>query len=117
MTKVCDAIFIGSTSLLKECITTWMHSGYRIKAVITEDDTLKAYLYSLNIETFSHYRECKYNCDFIFSIVNSYLLPPSFIEQAYEMAINYHAGPLPKYAGMNAWCWAILHNEKNMGGL
>jgi methionyl-tRNA formyltransferase len=53
--------------------------------------------------------------DYIFSIVNSSLLPSSFIKFAQKMAINYHDSLLPNYAGLNATSWALLNDEKLHG--
>lgn len=53
--------------------------------------------------------------DYLFSIVNGVILPVSLLQQPRCLAINYHNGPLPKYAGLHAPSWAILNNENSHG--
>ena len=39
------------------------------------------------------------------------LLPPELLALPRQLAINFHDGPLPRYAGLNATCWALLNGE------
>ena len=48
--------------------------------------------------------------DYLFSIVNYRVLPRDLI-QIPKMPINYHDGPLPRYAGVYATSWAIINGE------
>ena len=49
--------------------------------------------------------------DYLFSIVNYRILPDWLLRAPRRLAINYHDGPLPKYAGLYATTWAILNLE------
>ena len=53
--------------------------------------------------------------DYLFSIVNGTIIPESVLNLPQKLAINYHDGPLPRYAGMYATSWAILHGEREHG--
>jgi methionyl-tRNA formyltransferase len=53
--------------------------------------------------------------DYLFSIVNSQILPSAALQLPIFSAINYHNAPLPRYAGVNATSWAILNQEKIHG--
>jgi amino acid adenylation domain-containing protein len=53
--------------------------------------------------------------DYLFSIANGEILPDSLLKQPRRFAINYHNGPLPKYAGVHATSWAILNGERSHG--
>ncbi|MEG4234725.1 amino acid adenylation domain-containing protein [Microcoleus sp. Pol11C3] len=53
--------------------------------------------------------------DYLFNIVNRSLLPKDILELPRQLAINYHDAPLPKYAGLNATSWALMHREKTHG--
>ncbi|MBN2564092.1 MAG: LLM class flavin-dependent oxidoreductase, partial [Candidatus Eisenbacteria bacterium] len=48
---------------------------------------------------------------YLFSITNLKVLPKSIIELPRRAAINFHDGPLPRYAGVHATTWAILNGE------
>lgn len=49
--------------------------------------------------------------DYLFSIVNSLILSEDILNIPQRCAINYHDSPLPKYAGLYATSWALLHGE------
>ncbi|MDB5328351.1 MAG: hypothetical protein JWM57_3920, partial [Phycisphaerales bacterium] len=49
--------------------------------------------------------------DFLFSVINPVLLSAEVLAWPTRMAINYHDGPLPRYAGVHATSWAILNGE------
>ncbi|WP_426741257.1 formyltransferase family protein, partial [Pseudomonas aeruginosa] len=53
--------------------------------------------------------------DFLFSIVNSEIIPQKILRLPRYYAINYHNSPLPKYAGLYATSWAILNGETQHG--
>lgn len=49
--------------------------------------------------------------DYLFSIVNPLILSEDILNLPKALAINYHDSPLPKYAGLYASSWALLHGE------
>jgi amino acid adenylation domain-containing protein/non-ribosomal peptide synthase protein (TIGR01720 family) len=53
--------------------------------------------------------------DCLFSIVNDDILPDDLLSLPKHAAINYHDGPLPRYAGVHATSWAIINGEKKHG--
>jgi amino acid adenylation domain-containing protein len=53
--------------------------------------------------------------DYLFSINNLSILPQRMVELPRRGAINFHDGPLPKYAGLYATSWAILQGERMHG--
>jgi len=53
--------------------------------------------------------------NYLFSIVNSYILPKQVLEFPRRCAINYHDAPLPRYAGSHATSWAIMQGERVHG--
>ncbi|MEZ5853681.1 MAG: LLM class flavin-dependent oxidoreductase [Hyphomicrobiaceae bacterium] len=46
--------------------------------------------------------------DYLFSVANLDVLPQAVIARAGKMAFNFHDGPLPGMAGLNAPVWALL---------
>lgn len=50
-------------------------------------------------------------CDLLFSIANLRVLPAALLQHPARGAINFHDGPLPAYAGLNAPNWGLIHGE------
>ena len=53
--------------------------------------------------------------DLLFSVANKHVLRRQVIDHPRMMAINYHNGPLPAYAGLRAPAWAIHNGESTHG--
>ncbi|HEV3349566.1 MAG TPA: formyltransferase family protein, partial [Methylomirabilota bacterium] len=53
--------------------------------------------------------------DYLFSIANLSVVPARILALARLGAINFHDGPLPRYAGLHATTWAILNQETSHG--
>lgn len=53
--------------------------------------------------------------DYLFSIVNSFVLKPDVLATPRRDAINYHDAPLPRYAGVYSTAWAIINREPRHG--
>ena len=53
--------------------------------------------------------------DWLLSIANLSLIPAAVLALATQGAVNFHDGPLPRYAGLNAPVWAILNGEAQHG--
>ncbi len=49
--------------------------------------------------------------DYLFSVVNSTVLPAEVLTLPRRYAVNYHDAPLPRYAGTYATSWAIMNQE------
>lgn len=54
-------------------------------------------------------------CDVVFSINNHQILRPALLESFPRQIINFHNGPLPRYAGLNAPSWALFNAEHQHG--
>ena len=53
--------------------------------------------------------------DWLLSIANLSVLPEALIARAAKGAVNFHDGPLPRHAGLNAPVWARLAGETRHG--
>lgn len=49
------------------------------------------------------------------SIANLRVLPDALLAVGRSGAINFHDGPLPRYAGLHATTWALLAHERTHG--
>lgn len=111
---------IGDGTLLIECTTILSEKGFRIKGVISHDSQVrshcdKAALRSIDLSPDLATVLAEEPFDFLFSIVNSYILPVEILRLPLQGTINYHDGPLPAYAGVHATFWALVNDEKTHG--
>ncbi|WP_223252377.1 formyltransferase family protein [Paracoccus mutanolyticus] len=53
--------------------------------------------------------------DWLFSVANLSILKPEMLARGRKGAINFHDGPLPRLAGLNAPVWAIIGQEPQHG--
>ncbi|MCB9878218.1 MAG: LLM class flavin-dependent oxidoreductase [Planctomycetes bacterium] len=114
------AVFVGSDTLLLQCLDAYRERGHRVAVVATDTDKVRRYCAehglrcvaadetlaaSLQGEVFDH----------LFAITWLSLLPEAVLRLPKVSAINFHDGPLPRYAGLNATCWAIHGGEREHG--
>ena len=115
-----SCIVIGSTSLSIKCLEILEANNIKIKAIWPQDKTLLSKANDKEIEVVDSLNKLKNylqknHVDYLFSIANYYILPPSILQDVKQANINYHDSLLPKYAGPHATSWAILNKEKNHG--
>lgn len=111
---------IGTSSLAIQCSQILMNAGYTLLGVMSEDPKVIEWATQQNIcwTNSLHVFEAKLKetpFDYLFSIFNKFILPPSMIKMARMLTINCHDAPLPKYAGTHATSWAILNGEAYHG--
>jgi natural product biosynthesis luciferase-like monooxygenase protein len=113
------AWFVGEGSLLIQAAETWIGSGHRVLGIGSRESNVvswakergvsvvapSAIADSLRAEPF----------EFLFSVVNLTMLDESLITLPTKLAVNFHDGPLPRYAGVNAPVWALLNDEREYG--
>ena len=116
MPSTLAAVFAGSDTLLLQCLELWRERGHRVVAVATDADKVRRHCLEQGLrvvdadgdlaaqlagETFDH----------LFAITWLKLLPEPVLRLPRGSTINFHDGPLPRYAGLNATCWSLLHGE------
>lgn len=118
--NILSCYLVGEGSLLIQCATQLMRQGHKIHGVISSDNAVSQWAKS------NHIAHCSLNddvvsflnsqpFDYLFSIVNTSLLPKEVINSPGRYAINYHDALLPQYAGLHATSWAILRQERQHG--
>ena len=110
-----SCILLGEEPLAARCADVLAERGHQILGVVSEAAPLRQWARARNIPTFSRrsYRpwlETK-SFDLLLSITHPNLIEPAHIGRARLAALNYHDGPLPRYAGMNGSAWALLSGE------
>ncbi|MDZ4094726.1 MAG: formyltransferase family protein, partial [Paracoccaceae bacterium] len=114
------SIVVGNESLAIQCSEVLLARGHKITAVVTRNADVRAWALAqgLRVEAqdagFAD-RLAGNPVDWLFSIANLALIPDAVLALAAKGAVNFHDGPLPRYAGLNAPVWAILNGEVQHG--
>ena len=115
-----SCIVIGNESLLIQCAEILLDKGHEVRAVVTRNPEIQAWAKGRALRTEaqdSGYagRLADMSFDWLFSIANLSLVPDDLLARAGSGAVNFHDGPLPRYAGLNAPVWALLNREPRHG--
>ena len=113
---------IGSTQLAVNCSLILLRKGFEIKQIYSNDeifcnwaDELSISHYDIEVMKKSKLTSSEAEFDYLFSIVNDTLVPTCILKNVKKLAINYHNGSLPRYAGTNSVNWAIINGETTYG--
>ena len=106
-------MLIASGLLLRE-------AGMRISGVVSDDAAALRWANSLELPTIGYGPELvalleRSPVDYLFSVINLRILPAEALQLPRIAAINFHDGPLPRYAGLHATSWALFNGEKTHG--
>ena len=115
-----SCVLIGSESLLIGCGEALRARGHEIRAVVSRDPEIRAWAErnGLPVEekiTALADRFGQGGFDWLFSIANLSVIPEAVLALPAGGAINFHDGPLPRYAGINAPVWALIAGETEYG--
>jgi natural product biosynthesis luciferase-like monooxygenase protein len=114
-----SVILLGEQSLVIQCGERLILKGWDIKCLVSKDSAIKNWCLQKNIPHLDSYQKLEgtyseESVDYVFSITNLKLLPDWLLKIG-RRAINFHDGPLPRYAGLNVPVWAILNDETEHG--
>ena len=117
------SLLIGEQSLLVQCGNALLDQAFSIGAVIARNPIIVDWARDKGIACFVSEREWlatkgeqdSQPFDYLFSITNLRVLSKEILAVPTRMAINFHDGPLPKYAGLNTPVWALLAGEQEYG--
>ena len=116
-----SCFLIGESSLLIQCADILINHKYNIYGVVSSDQKVHQWAQQYKISYIDPKTEdivtfiSKQPFDYLFSIVNPFILSKQVLELPRFAAINYHDAPLPKYAGNYATSWAIMQGEREHG--
>ena len=106
-------VFIGKSIMLSKCLEI-ISKYYKNIFVITDDHSLKKnYLKKVKFIKLKNIK--KIRPDYLFSVLNEKILQTEYIKLVKKYSINFHDGPLPKYAGLFSSSWAIYNSEREHG--
>jgi len=114
------AAVLGEGSMPVACADILLRRGFQISMAHSPDAPLRQWCSQNRVE---HYPSAKAflaavaaaGVDFLFSILNFSIVPASVLGSVRQIAVNYHDGPLPRYAGVFATSWAIYNGESAHG--
>jgi natural product biosynthesis luciferase-like monooxygenase protein len=105
----------GNDTLTIHCGGMLAEAGHRIAAVITRERRVRDWALSNGLATFEPGAALEAEADWFLSVANTEVIPDNVLARGRKGAINFHDGPLPRYAGLNAPVWALLNGEKTHG--
>ncbi|WP_269084955.1 formyltransferase family protein, partial [Sulfitobacter sp. HI0076] len=117
-TEPFSALLMGDESLTIACGDMLLAGGHRIAAVITRDDAVRAWAEGLGLVLCRDAEDLLpmgLAVDWLLSIANLRLIPQTVLALPTRGAVNFHDGPLPRYAGLNTPAWAIINGEVRHG--
>ena len=111
---------IGADTLLVECGNLILEKGHSIRGVISNAPRVKEWALErrlAHIPLGAGYAEIMRQepFDFLFAITHLAILPDEVLSLPRRGAINFHDGPLPRYAGLNTPAWALMNREERYG--
>lgn len=113
-----SAILVGNESLLRHAAETLLARGHRINAVVTRNPDLRDWAQGAGLAVEDQDAPLPADApaaDWLFSVANLSILRPEMLARGRLGAINFHDGPLPRLAGLNAPVWAIIGAEPQHG--
>lgn len=110
------ALLIGNESLTVECGKLWLERGHQLAAVVTRDARVAHWAADAGLKVIAPgaglvQRTAGLAVDWVLSVANLSLVPEPVMQLARQGGVNFHDGPLPGYAGLNAPVWALLNGE------
>ena len=115
-----SAIIIGNESLAIQCAEMLREGGHDLKALITRNPDVESWANQAGIRVYSSDADLAETIsgqkfDWLLSIANLDLIPDALLALPARGAVNFHDGPLPRYAGLNAPVWALINGEVEYG--
>jgi len=111
---------IGAGTLPIQCAEILLTHGHEVRGIISADSSVIRWSVENRIPHIKPTDDIiaflsRQPFDYLFSVVNEFILPSEVFELPRKSSINYHDAPLPRYAGTHATSWAIMNMEKRHG--
>jgi natural product biosynthesis luciferase-like monooxygenase protein len=111
---------IGSDSLLVECGDILLQAGHEVLGVVTRTERIAQWARARDLPTVDPTADfgaelARRPFEHLFAITHFSVLPEAILRLPTCGAINFHDGPLPDYAGLNAPAWALINGEERYG--
>jgi natural product biosynthesis luciferase-like monooxygenase protein len=110
-----STLLIGNETLTRQCGEVLLARGHRIAAVVTTAPDVRKWAEGRGLRVVAQAADLAgLSVDWLLSIANLSVIPADVLALA-KGAVNFHDGPLPRYAGLNAPVWAIWNGEAQHG--
>ena len=114
------AVIIGNESLAIQCGDMLREAGHVLAAVVTRNADVANWAQASDIAVISSDDDLTTALsdipfDWLMSIANLDMIPDDLLALPKRGAVNFHDGPLPRFAGLNAPVWALLAGEGKFG--
>ncbi len=112
---------MGEESLLIQCTEILLERGHTVRGVISKSPAITNWASEKDLPTLAPGKGLPETLaqqpafDYFFSITNLAIIPDAILALPQRGAINFHDGPLPKFAGLYATSWALLHQANQHG--
>ena len=115
-----SSVIIGNESLVIQCGEILLENGHDVRAVVTRNADVRAWAEGRDLTVVAAGpgladRLAGQEFDWLLSIANLDIIPQAVLAMPKRGAVNFHDGPLPAYAGLNAPVWAALAGEAEHG--
>ena len=114
-------VLIGADSLLIECGELLRSRGHEVVAVVAGAAKVADWGRRLGLQVLDASGSAWVDelrgvpFDHLLAITHLAILPDEALGLATRSSINFHDGPLPRYAGLNAPAWALINGETTYG--
>lgn len=112
-------VLIGEESLTVRCAELLQSRGHTARAVVASGALVPEWAEHNGAPTFTPSDLPAVArlepFDYLLSIVNLKMVPPQLLATPTVAAINFHDGPLPLHAGLNAPVWALVEGNATFG--
>ncbi|MFH8368436.1 amino acid adenylation domain-containing protein [Streptomyces sp. NPDC018031] len=111
---------VGGNSLVVTCAELLLSHGHRVLGLVSADTGVRDWARQRRLPTPDFGPDLadrlgEVPFDYLFSVANLRMLPPALLDLPRELPVNFHDGPLPRHAGLNATTWALLERETTHG--
>ncbi len=110
---------IGDSMIAQRVLGRLLESGFEITTCLPGGDAFAAEARRRGVRTEAVGAAlatlCREPCDWILSVLNTRILPADVIDHPACGVINFHDGPLPRYAGLHAPTRALLDGADEHG--
>ncbi|MBL4915898.1 LLM class flavin-dependent oxidoreductase [Tabrizicola sp. DMG-N-6] len=113
-------LLIGNESLTIQCGEMALARGHGIAAVVTRSAEVRHWAEGRGLRAVAQGPDAVarlggLTVDWLLSVANLNVIPEPVLTCARRGAVNFHDGPLPRHAGLNAPVWALLAGEAQHG--
>ena len=115
-----SSVVVGDESLLAECSEQMLARGHSIAALVTTNTQLVEWAKGHGIPVIAPgaglvARLGGVSFDWLLNIAGLRVLSPDALALPRQGAVNFHDGPLPQHAGLNAPVWALMAGDVQHG--